>query len=81
LVLASGLQVQRLPSGSEGIVIKKKRATGAHAVGDNVVVRLHNGRIVEAVIKARIEKTDGVRLQVSFGQETALIHEFQVLDN
>jgi hypothetical protein len=40
----------------------------------------HNGRIVEAVIRARIEKSDGVRLQVSFGQETALIHEYQVLE-
>jgi hypothetical protein len=59
---------------------KKKAEPKVHAVGDTVVVRLHNGRIVEAVIKARVEKSDGVRLQVSFGQETALIHDYQVLE-
>jgi hypothetical protein len=53
---------------------KKKKATSTRQVGDSVVVPLHNGRIVEAVIKARIEKSDGVRLQVSFGHQTALIH-------
>ncbi len=43
-------------------------------VGDRVKVNMHRGRIVEAEIKAVIEKTPGVRLQVSFGNETALIY-------
>jgi hypothetical protein len=44
-----------------------------HKVGDHVVVKLSGGRIVEATIKAVIETTEGVRLQMSFEEETALI--------
>ena len=36
-------------------------------VGDRVKVNLHTGRIVEATVKALIERTDGKRLQVDFG--------------
>jgi hypothetical protein len=42
-------------------------------------VKLSGGRIVEAVVKATTESTDGVRLQVSFGNETALIHPWQIV--
>jgi hypothetical protein len=45
-----------------------------HKVGDHVLVKLSGGRIVEATIKAFVETTEGVRLQVSFGEETALIY-------
>ena len=38
------------------------------------------GRIVEATIKAVVETTEGVRLQVSFGEETALIYLWQVAE-
>ena len=38
-----------------------------------VLVKVSGGRIVEATIKAVVETTEGVRLQVSFGEETALI--------
>ena len=48
-------------------------------VGDRVKVNMHRGRIVEAEIKAIVEKTHGVRLQVSFGNETALIYLWQVV--
>jgi hypothetical protein len=34
---------------------------------------------VEATIKA-IDTTDGVRLQVSFGEETARIHLWQIVE-
>jgi hypothetical protein len=40
--------------------------------------KLSGGRIVEATIKAVIETTDGVRLQVSFGDETARVYEWQM---
>jgi hypothetical protein len=50
-----------------------------HKVGDRVLIKLSGGRIVEATIKAILEKTDGVRLQVSFGEETALIYSWQVV--
>jgi hypothetical protein len=49
-------------------------------VGDRVKVNMYRGRIVEAVIKAVVEKTHGVRLQVSFGNETALIYLWQVVE-
>ena len=45
-----------------------------YKVGNLVLVKLSGGRIVEATIKAVVETTEGVRLQVSFGNETALIH-------
>ena len=40
---------------------------------------MHRGRIVEAEVKAVIQKTHGVRLQVSFGNETALVYLWQVV--
>jgi hypothetical protein len=50
-----------------------------HKVGDYVVVKLSGGRIVEATIKAIRETTEGERLQVSFGNETALIYPWQMV--
>jgi hypothetical protein len=34
---------------------------------------------VQATIKAIIDTTEGVRLQVSFGDETALIYPWQIV--
>ena len=45
-----------------------------HKVGDHVLVKLSGGRIVEASVKAVIETKNGVRLQVSFGNQTARIY-------
>ena len=45
-----------------------------HKVGDRVLVKLAGGRIVEATIKAIVDTTECVRLQVSFGNETAGIY-------
>jgi hypothetical protein len=48
--------------------------------GDYVKVSLPVGQIVEATIRAVIESTEGVQLQVDFGHEqTALVHERDVL--
>ena len=49
----------------------------ANKAGDHMLVKLSGGRIVEATIKAN----DGrcVRLQVSFGEETALIYPSQIV--
>jgi len=44
-----------------------------YKVGNHVLVKLSGGRIVEATIKAIVETTEGTHLQVSFGEETALI--------
>ena len=51
-----------------------------YKVGDRVLVKLSGGRIVEATVKAIVEKTDGVRLQVSSGNETALIYPWQIVE-
>jgi hypothetical protein len=50
-----------------------------HKVGDRVLVKLSGGRIVEAMIKAIVDTTEGVRLQVSFGDETARIYMWQIV--
>jgi hypothetical protein len=48
-------------------------------VGDRLQVKLSGGRIVEATIKAVVETAEVVRLQVSFGNETALIYPWQIV--
>ena len=69
-----------------GAMPAKKKAShseqeASYAVGDRLKVNLHTGRIVEATIKAIIERTDGKRLQVDFGKdETALVHLWQVVE-
>jgi hypothetical protein len=50
-----------------------------YKVGDRVQVKLLGGRIVQATIKAIHETTEGLRLQVSFGSETALIYPWQIV--
>jgi hypothetical protein len=44
-----------------------------------VLVKLSGGRIVEATIKAVVETTAGVRLQMSFEEETARIYLWQIV--
>ena len=51
-----------------------------YKVGDHVLVKLSGGRMVDATVKAIIETTEGVRLQVSFGDETARIYEWQIIE-
>lgn len=50
-----------------------------YKVGSQLQVKLSGGRIVEATVKAVVNNTDGIRLQVSFGNETALIHLWQIV--
>ena len=65
--------------GSGAMPSNKKKAShsdqeSSYAVGDRVKVNLHKGRIVDATVKAVIERTGGKRLQVDFGKdETALV--------
>jgi hypothetical protein len=49
-------------------------------VGDRIMVQLTAGRLVDAEIKAIVETIQGKRLQVSFGEETARIYVWQVLE-
>lgn len=56
-----------------------EKDTRKYNVGDHVQVKLSDGRIVEATVKAVVVTTEGVRLQVSFGDETALIYPWQIV--
>jgi hypothetical protein len=51
-----------------------------YKVGDRVKINLTGGRLVDAEIKAVIETADEKRLQVSFGEETARIYVWQVVE-
>jgi hypothetical protein len=51
-------------------------------VGQRIRINVHSGRIEDATVKAIVEHTDGVRLQVDFGHErTALIRLWQVVED
>jgi hypothetical protein len=54
--------------------------TTDYEVGEHVIVLLSGGRLVDAEIKAIIETTQGTRLQVSFGDETARIYLWQIVE-
>lgn len=59
----------------------RKKPEGPHqfTVGESVSVTLHTGRIVDGTVRAIVEKTDGVRLQVDYGKdETALVELWRV---
>jgi hypothetical protein len=59
---------------------KTERNINDFAVGDHVKVNMHRGRIVDGTVKAAVNRTDGPRLQVDFGNdETALIHFRQIV--
>jgi hypothetical protein len=48
-------------------------------VGDKIKANLH-GRVVDATVRAVVEYTHGIKLQVDFGHdETALVEPRQVL--
>jgi hypothetical protein len=51
-----------------------------YKVVDRLQVKLSGGRIVEATVKAVVDTTEGVRLQVSLGDETARIYEWQIVE-
>jgi len=54
--------------------------SAAVKVGDRVKVSIPVGQIVDATIRAVIESTEGIMLQVDFGHDqTALVHERDVL--
>jgi hypothetical protein len=48
-------------------------------VGDSVSLTLHTGRIVDGTVRAIVERSDGLRLQVDYGKdETALVELWRV---
>ena len=57
----------------------KKPDDRQFSVCDRVTVSLSAGRVVDDVVKAVIDRTDGVRLQVDYGKgERALVYLWQV---
>jgi hypothetical protein len=62
------------------VLVNKRLDDGCQFnVGDRVTVSLSSGRVVDGVVKAVINRTDGLRLQVDYGKdETALVYLWQV---
>jgi len=59
-----------------------KKPDRQYKVGDKIRVNLHHGKIEDAVVKAVIEHTDDLKLQIDFGREqTALIDLWQVVED
>jgi hypothetical protein len=57
----------------------RQEAEKAHTVGDHLLVTLSGGRIAKATVKAVVDTTGGLRLQVLFGDETGLNYLWQVV--
>jgi hypothetical protein len=52
----------------------------SYKVGDHIRVVMYGGKIVGAVIKAIIDRTDGLHYQIDFGNEqTALVRASQIV--
>jgi hypothetical protein len=51
-----------------------------YKVGERVRVKLSGGRIVDAIVKAVIDRTDGTRYQVSSGDETAFVRSWRIVE-
>ena len=64
------------------VVNSRRMASEEFKPGQHIRIKLSGGRIEEATIKAVIEHTDRIRLQVDFGHdETALIELWQVVED
>ena len=58
---------------------KKSDDNHQYKVGESVSITLHTGRIVDGKVRAIVERTDGLRLQVDYGKdETALVELWRV---
>ena len=63
------------------LVSKKPNPTPRKfAVGDKIRVSMHGGKIVDAVINAILDTTDGLKYQVDFGHDqTATVSDRQIV--
>jgi hypothetical protein len=67
---------------ASGVGLVSKKPERQFHVGQRIRINVHSGRIEDATVKAIVEHTDGLRLQVDFGHEqTALIHLWQVIED
>jgi hypothetical protein len=58
---------------------KKSGSDHQFKVGDSVSITLHTGQIVDGTVRAVVPHTDGVKLQVDYGNdETALVELWRV---
>ena len=56
---------------------KKEKSEKELAIGEKLTVKLHDGRIVDATVRAIVD--EGKHLQIDFGhEETALVKASQV---
>jgi hypothetical protein len=58
---------------------KKESEDGNYNVGDQIKVKLHDGRNVDATIRAVVHQDDDMKLIIDYGhEETATIELWQV---
>jgi hypothetical protein len=58
---------------------KKPDSQHQFEVNDRITLTLHTGRIVDGTVRANVERTDGILLQVDYGKdETALVELWRV---
>ena len=59
-----------------------KKTPREFKTGQQIIVKLSNGRIEEARVNHVVQHSDGTKLQVDFGHdETALIELWQVVED
>jgi molybdopterin-binding protein len=59
--------------------MKKDKPEREFVVGEKLKVKLHDGRIVDAIVRAIVDAGD--KLQIDFGhEETALVKANQIVD-
>jgi hypothetical protein len=53
-----------------------------YKVGDQIKAKLHDGRTVDATVRAVFQQDDEIKLNIDFGhEETATIELWQVLED
>lgn len=63
-----------------GLAASKKPTPRHFEVGVEIRVSMHGGQIVDAVIKAILDTTDGPEYQIAFGHDqTATVSERQIV--
>ena len=54
---------------------------GGYKVGDKITAKLHDGRRVDATIRAVFQQDDEIKLNIDFGhEETATVALWQVVE-
>jgi len=83
IVLLQVLRINALATCGRIFPVPSQKQPDRHfRAGDKIRVNLYHGEIEDAVVRAVIEHSDGLKLQIDFGNDqTALIDVRQVVRN